>query len=320
MTLTITHTPTDGTLIAGTDRGDGTAPILKARGWRWSRALGTWYVPRSRDALPKRGIIDATTARLREAGHELEVDLDGTLRPAGVVEAATLDRAQERAAALSAKADTARNRADVAQGRATAAHNRLPDNGQPILVGHHSEAGHRRALQRADNAMRASIDADKTAAEVARRAETTAHTTGSRYNPVTVANRIGRLEAEYRRLVRQRDGYTRTLDADRQVADTFAPATGEHRAALAVRIERLEAEIGLWRCARDQQTADGTTVVYGPENVKAGHHVKIRGRWHEVVRANRKTVTVPSTIGSWTDTAPWQEVTDHNDPTNPATP
>lgn len=32
---------------------------------------------------------------------------------------------------------------------------------------------------------------------------------------------------------------------------------------------------------------------------------------HSVVRANRKTVTVPSGIGSWTDTTPWQEVTDH---------
>lgn len=35
--------------------------------------------------------------------------------------------------------------------------------GQPILVGHHSEGRHRRTLERADNAMRRSIEADKTA-------------------------------------------------------------------------------------------------------------------------------------------------------------
>ncbi len=35
--------------------------------------------------------------------------------------------------------------------------------GQPILVGHHSEGRHRRTLERADNAMRRSIDADKKA-------------------------------------------------------------------------------------------------------------------------------------------------------------
>jgi len=47
--LTITHTHADGTLIDGTTKGDGTAGILKARGWRWWRDRGTWYVPRSRD-------------------------------------------------------------------------------------------------------------------------------------------------------------------------------------------------------------------------------------------------------------------------------
>lgn len=35
--------------------------------------------------------------------------------------------------------------------------------GQPILVGHHSEGRHRRTLERADNAMRRSINADKKA-------------------------------------------------------------------------------------------------------------------------------------------------------------
>ena len=35
--------------------------------------------------------------------------------------------------------------------------------GQPILIGHHSEGRHRRAIERADNAMRRSIEADKTA-------------------------------------------------------------------------------------------------------------------------------------------------------------
>lgn len=48
--LTITHTRADGTMIDGTSRGDGTAPILKANGW--SRGLGTWCVPASRDPQP----------------------------------------------------------------------------------------------------------------------------------------------------------------------------------------------------------------------------------------------------------------------------
>jgi len=38
--------------------------------------------------------------------------------------------------------------------------------GQPILVGHHSEGRHRAAIRRADNAMRASVEADKRAKEL----------------------------------------------------------------------------------------------------------------------------------------------------------
>jgi len=39
--------------------------------------------------------------------------------------------------------------------------------------------------------------------------------------------------------------------------------------------------------------------------------VKIRGTWYQVTRANRKTVTVPSTLGSWTNTSPNDEIQDH---------
>lgn len=42
--------------------------------------------------------------------------------------------------------------------------------GQPILVGHHSEKRHRAALARAENAMRASVEADKKAKELRERA------------------------------------------------------------------------------------------------------------------------------------------------------
>lgn len=43
--------------------------------------------------------------------------------------------------------------------------------GQPILVGHHSEKRHRKALERSDNAMRKSVEADKKAAYYRDRAE-----------------------------------------------------------------------------------------------------------------------------------------------------
>ena len=63
-TLTITHTHTEGTLIDGTSKGDGTNALLKSAGWRWFRTLGTWGIPNSRDRQPNTHIID----RARAAG------------------------------------------------------------------------------------------------------------------------------------------------------------------------------------------------------------------------------------------------------------
>lgn len=63
--LTITHTHEAGTLIDGTSRGDGSAPVLKANGWRWGRSIGAWYVPHSRDRIATGWKIDQTAEALR---------------------------------------------------------------------------------------------------------------------------------------------------------------------------------------------------------------------------------------------------------------
>ncbi|SEE09458.1 hypothetical protein SAMN04490240_4828, partial [Rhodococcus pyridinivorans] len=78
--LTITHTPTAGTIIDGTSKGDGTAPILKTAGWKWGRSITAWYIPHSRDRAPHLARIEHTAAALRAAGHDVETDIDTTLR------------------------------------------------------------------------------------------------------------------------------------------------------------------------------------------------------------------------------------------------
>jgi hypothetical protein len=77
-----------------------------------------------------------------------------------------------------AKRERLENAAARAQGQAAAAFKRADlresasgiPMGQPILIGHHSEGRHRAAIKRADNAMRASIEASKRAADLAGRA------------------------------------------------------------------------------------------------------------------------------------------------------
>lgn len=73
------------------------------------------------------------------------------------------ERLEERADNLTSKARDAFQQADAA----TAG---IPF-GQPILVGHHSERRHRKALERSDNAMRKGCDALDYAKSLARRAD-----------------------------------------------------------------------------------------------------------------------------------------------------
>ena len=72
---------------------------------------------------------------------------------------------------LEAAADRAREKSNIHYKRADLREEAsgIPF-GQPILVGHHSEGRHRAAIKRAENAMRASIEADKRAGELSARA------------------------------------------------------------------------------------------------------------------------------------------------------
>ena len=306
--LTITHTPEEGTLIEGTAKGDGSAPALKANGWRWGRSIGAWYVPRSRDTAPKRHVITPTAAALREAGFTVTVEVERQ-RPTAEVEADKIARQAERAAALERKAERKEAGAEAAAQRAEDAHRRLPPAGEPIKVGHHSERRHRRDAERAWDAFGKSVAAHREADEAAQRAQTAARTTTGRYSPVTVANRIDKLQAEIRGTDRRLDGYT--AQPGTPYAQRIAPATGDYRARLTAQREQQADALTYWQNVREQQIADGTATNYGPETVAKGDAVKIRGQWRRVVRANRKSVSV-ETGTSWTDRAPWHEVQAHH--------
>ena len=120
--LTITHTHAEGTLIDGSSRGDGSAEILKAQRWRWSRNLGSWYIPQSRDRRAKLPQINATAAALRAAGFTVELDIDDTYRPIACVEADKIARQAARVDALDAKADRKAGTAEAAWAADQAAH------------------------------------------------------------------------------------------------------------------------------------------------------------------------------------------------------
>lgn len=306
--LTITHTHAEGTLITGTTKGDGTAEVLKSTGWRWGRSIATWYLPHTRDRLPSAWKINRTTKALREAGYTVDLEVDTQYRSTAEVEAGKIARQADRVEALEAKADRKGAADDAAWDAARGAFDRLPDNGQPILIGHHSEGRHRNAIAKADNAMRRSIAATADAEDARGRADAAASTTDARYSPVTVANRIKRLGAELRKLERQI--YKNRYDAERG----YVPPTEEQKAATAQRLAPAIAEkrdqIAYWEGVRAAQVESGQATAYSRDNVAVGDQVKIRGHWSTVARCNPTTVAV-KTAYSWTDKSPWYEVQDH---------
>lgn len=298
MTISIEHTEEQGTILAGTSRGDGTAEVVKALGWRWGRSIASWYIPRSRDVPPKRALIARTADALRAAGHDVDVQVDATVGDRDEREARLADRSEARTERLTARAEREHAASDARDAAASRISDGIPF-GQPILVGHHSERRHRRDLAKIHGHMEAAIDHWKAGNAAEAAARTSAAATAARHNPVTVANRIDRLAASIRRDERELE---KLVAAGR--------TSGGYHQSLTDRLEADRADLEHWTRVRAQQQADGVATNYSRENVAKGDAVKVRGHWHRVARANAKTVSL-ETEYSWTRTTPWHEVQDH---------
>lgn len=288
MTLHITHSYTEGTLIDGTAKGDGSAEALKANRWRWSRNLGSWYLPRTRNHLPNQLAIRATVAGLEAAGFTVSTELEESVpEDMAAVEEAKNDQYTARAQALAEKATRKQAAADAAEIRRRADLEALPPGGEPIKIGHHSEARHRRGISRAWDSLGKSVEADQAAGA----AQIAAGTVSARYNPVTVYNRIERLSAELRRWDRN-----------------YGPGTQPRQ-------QELHAQIDYWQEVRAAQIADGTAGDYSRDTIHPGDEVKAGGRWHKVVKANQKTVSVPDPLlPKYTVRMPYGELRGHRRP------
>lgn len=297
--LTITHDAEAGTVIDGTARGDGSAVVLRRAGWRWSRTLGAWYVPRSRDRRADRPLIDRTVQLLSAAGFAVHVTIADTLRPAAQVETDRIRRQQQRAGHLAERADRAHEQAARAAARADELTGRLP-LGQPILAGHHSEPAMRRHAARLREATQAAVTAQERADQARHRADTAAAATGARHDPITVANRIRDLTARQRQLQHRIDGHTRTIavlpDGTRHT-ETTPPARGDGRGGLDDELARLTDQLTYWQQIRADQIAAGAATDHGPDTINPGDLVRIRGQWYRVLRINRATVRIEGEPG-----------------------
>ncbi|MGW1352806.1 DUF3560 domain-containing protein [Streptomyces sp. NPDC002409] len=293
--IDITHTPQDGTLADGGQKGDGTGDILKRHGFRWFPSIGQYGIRSSRDRAPRIVAIEAAAEELRAAGHTTTVTVDGTVRDNATVRADQHDRLEDRRAALTAKGERLDQEAAALRRHSDEMVEHIP-MGQPVAPGARGRA-HRNLLERSvDTAIRAAHtqqEADQMPGRV----------TGSRWQEArrerldVTARRVDRLNAELRSL-------------DRRMARLSAyPETGsdalrrQYEGERAVLVERIAGD----QAVLDQAKAEGRFGRYSKENVHRDDLVQIRGQWRTVTRANIKTVSV-TTGYSWTDKYGWEEV------------
>ncbi|MFV8169669.1 DUF3560 domain-containing protein [Mycobacterium sp. DBP42] len=312
--ITITHTAAEGTLVRGTRRGDGTNEILKSAGFKWFRTLGLWGIPRSRDRQPDHYRIRRAVEALTAAGHSVTEEVDASHRSVAESEADLAARQGDRAEALADKADRRAAAADAAWEVEHHASQLLPPFGQPIYV---DTAGGRRVMrnvERAHTATRRALDATEEAKNAATRADVAAAAADRRHNPVTVKNRLDRIEADQRRDQRILDGYRRVVarTATGEYADEFPPATGAYRDQVVARMAQRGAEIDYWKGVYAEQQAAGVALSFSRETIAKGDQVKYCGGWWPVVRVNAKSVSIRMHEGaSWTDTVAYHKLKGH---------
>ncbi|UNZ18202.1 DUF3560 domain-containing protein [Streptomyces sp. 891-h] len=319
MTIEITHTRREGTLIEGTSRGDGSAEILRLREYgrtqrqpfRWSRNLDCWYLPHSRDHATYTPSLELLAQRLREKGVEVTLTVDNADRRSFTeAEQEREEKAEGRADRFGGYAASSTQSSETAWKKSHDISERFAF-GQPILIGHHSEGRARRDHARMDDAMRKSISESDRAAHWTGRAQAAANYQQFKKDPGRTLRRLDKLRADLRAVEKWQRG---------QSAKGFSrnPADPE----LEIEHQELTEEIAHWEKVIKDAEAEGFKV-WSRADFTRGDFVLYRGTWYEVLRVNPKSVTIPhihngtgkrivratgNQHDDWTWTAPYNDV------------
>lgn len=318
--VTITHSLKEGTLVRGTERGDGTGKILGGRegcGFRFSRDLDAWYLPHSRDRVSKTWEIREAERRLTEAGHAVTVEVDDATPGRGFAEAEAdrNERAEDRAERYGTRGRRATQAAVSRWRRNRERMSHIP-LGQPILIGHHSERRHRNFLDKMHRSDGIAVRDKERGEYWTARAAAAEKYRQHRENLPTTLRRIERLEAQLRRIDRHLESMGERSEAEASRDTGRAAALRERWRKLARRKptpvpvspamirmtttrEQTAGELAYWQEHVEKAKAEGATV-WGPDDFAKGDFALHRGRWFEVIRVNPKSLTVP-----------WQHLGDH---------
>lgn len=310
LTLTVDG---DEVTVTGSAKGDQTHRAVLPRPWVWSRRAVGYVLPRSLTPMTRAARIDRLKADCARHGVPLDVEDTGAVM-------SEADRRAAREARLEIRADRHERTAARAAAESDArwdAYRQIADHiplGQPILVGHHSERGHRADIKRMDSHIAKMGEAMRVAEVRAARAENLRRHLERGDSAVTIGNRIKRNEAEIRRLGRMLDRHYLSVKlhaAGRAIDDYRFRELGtvdldRYRAERA----RLAEAVRLDRAAIAAMAESGAVKVYSRETIGKGDAIRVGGTWYRVVRVNAKSVSVKTTY-SWTDTVEYHKIRDH---------
>ncbi len=157
--------------------------------------------------------------------------------------------------------------------------------GQPILVGHHSERGHRSLLNKIDNAMRTSCEADDKAAYYADRAKTAERTaTGAKFEDAGyLVNRIKECNASLGIIERRLQGKMYYYSEATPISEQDVKHWNERKAE---ETEKLNFYTDKLKALQEVKT------VWSKETLTGKTEVNIKGRWRKLVKCNPTTIGV----------------------------
>ncbi len=204
------------------------------------------------------------------------------------------ERSLSRANRYAERADRQRSKSQAAHDRAHAAVDGIP-MGQPILVGHHSERHHRRALDNSHRAMGQAVEAGKYAQHLEQKADGSQRQVEHRHTLEYMGNRLEEAKTKQRQALKQLD----------QCPD-------HHSAQLA--LQDAEAAIAHWQA--EIQASGG---MLDSSQIRPGDFICFIGSWYEVVRVNKKSVSIKGWhgIADWTYTVPYHKIQGHRGSTAP---
>ena len=295
--ITIKHTRADGTLIEGSRKGDGVFEILRGlRGnWRYFPSIRKIGLGQSRDKAAKTWDINQAAEALRNAGHEVTVEIDDTKRrTVAEIETDRAERAEARAERYEERAGKTSTEANAAYARARQMSEAIPF-GQPVMPDHHSyrrDMNYRGKITRTYERAFAGMDEAK---ELQHRAEAAEANQSHRESIPATLRRISKLEAERRswqRAIEGEDGPHTLHDHD-----TWAclPAEGRYLERIQAQLAELDEQLTYWRDHVAKAETEGVKV-WSKVDFKRDDFALCRGTWYQVQRVNTKSLTVPWTV------------------------